>query len=245
MTYTYRATDGDGDAAALTFRLAVTSVPTVSGVTVRSSPASGGAYGVLETISVDVRFDQAVTVTTPNPSLELTVGSNARSAAFASKPNASTLRFSYRVQASDDDDDGIGIAAGALTLTGAGKLRDATGTRNANLALGSHAIAAASGHKVDTPPVISGVAITSTPTGGNYAAGDVISVRLTFTESVFVRSDEPTVALTIGADTRTATWHSGTSAPPSHTFTYTVQASDFDGDGISIAAGAVTATAAS
>ena len=240
-TYTYRATDGDGDAAALTFRLAVTSVPTVSGVTIRSSPAIGGAYGVQETISVDVRFDQAVAVTTPNPSLELTVGSNARSAAFASKPNASTLRFSYRVQASDDDDDGIGIAAGALTLTGAGKLRDATGTRNANLALGSHAIAAASGHKVDTPPVISGVAITSTPTGGNYAAGDVISVRLTFTESVFVRSDEPTVALTIGADTRTATWHSGTSAPPSHTFTYTVQASDFDGDGISIAAGAVTA----
>ncbi len=240
-TYTYRATDGDGDAAALTFRLAVTSVPTVSGVTIRSSPASGGAYGVQETISVDVRFDQAVTVTTPNPSLELTVGSTARSAAFASKPNASTLRFSYRVQASDDDDDGIGIAAGALTLTGAGKLRDATGTRNANLALGSHAIAAASGHKVDTPPVISGVAITSTPTSGNYAAGDVISVRLTFTESVFVRSDEPTVALTIGADTRTATWHSGTSAPPSHTFTYTVQASDFDGDGISIVAGAVTA----
>ena len=56
-----------------------------------------------------------------------------------------------------------------------------------------------------------------------------------------MRSDEPTVALTIGADTRTAAWHSGTSAPPSHTFTYTVQASDFDGDGISIAAGAVTA----
>ena len=240
-TYTYRATDGDGDAATLTFRLAATSVPTVSAVTIRSSPASGGAYGVQETISVDVRFDQAVTVTTPNPSLELTVGSNARSAAFASKLDASTLRFSYRVQASDDDDDGIGVAAGALTLTGAGKLRDATGTRNANLALGSHAIAAASGHKVDTPPVISGAAITSSPTGGNYAAGDVISVRLTFTESVFVRSDAPTVALTIGADTRTATWHSGTSAPPSHTFTYTVQASDFDGDGISIAAGAVTA----
>ena len=240
-TYTYRATDGDGDAAALTFRLAATSVPTVSAVTVRSSPASGSAYGVQETISVDVRFDQAVTVTTPNPSLDLTVGSNARSAAFASKPNASTLRFSYRVQADDDDDDGIGIAAGALTLTGAGKLRDATGTRNANLALGSHAIAAATGHEVDTPPVISGVAITSTPTGGNYAAGDVISVRLTFSELVYVRSDAPTVALTIGADTRTATWHSGTSAPPSHTFTYTVQASDFDGDGISIAAGAVTA----
>ena len=240
-TYTYRATDGDGDAAALTFRLAATSIPTVSAVTIRSSPASGGAYGVQETISVDVRFDQAVAVTTPNPSLELTVGSNARSAAFASKPDASTLRFSYRVQASDDDDDGIGIAAGALTLTGAGKLRDATGTRNANLALGSHAIAAAGGHKVDTPPIVSGVAITSTPAGGNYAAGDVISVRLTFTESVYVRSDAPTVALTIGADTRTATWHSGTSAPPSHTFTYTVQASDFDGDGISIAAGAVTA----
>ncbi len=239
--YTYRATDGDGDGAALTFRLAVTSVPTVSGVTVSSSPASGNAYGVAETISVEVRFDQAVTVTTPNPSLELTVGSNARSAAFASKPNASTLRFSYRVQADDDDDDGIGIAAGALSLTGAGTLRDATGTRNANLALGSHAIAAAAGHQVDTPPIISGVAITSSPAGGNYAAGDVISVRLTFTESVYVRSDEPTVALTIGADTRTATWHSGTSAPPSHTFTYTVQASDFDGDGISIAAGAVTA----
>ncbi len=240
--YTYRATDGDGDGAALTFRLAVTSVPTVSGVTVSSRPASGSAYGVAETISVEVRFDQAVTVTTPNPSLELTVGSNARSAAFASKPNASTLRFSYRVQADDDDDDGIGIAAGALTLTGAGTLRDATGTRNANLALGSHAIAAAAGHQVDTPPIISGVAITSTPAGGNYAAGDVISVRLTFTELVFVRSDEPTVALTIGADTRTAAWHSGSGGSPStHTFTYTVQASDFDGDGISIAAGAVTA----
>ena len=242
-TYTYRATDGDGDAAALTFLLAVTDVPAVSAVRVSSSPASGDAYGALETISVDVRFDQAVTVTAPNPSLALTVGARTRSAAFAGKPNASTLRFSYRVQASDDDDDGIGVAAGALTLNGAGKLRDATGTRDAALALGTHAIANAAGHQVDTPPKISGVAITSRPTNGNYAAGDVIAARLTFTESVFVRRNPPTVALTIGANTRTATWHGGPSigGPNTHTFAYTVQSSDFDGDGISIAAGAVTA----
>ena len=242
-TYTYRATDGDGDAAALTFLLAVTDVPAVSAVRVSSSPASGDAYGALETISVDVRFDQAVTVTAPNPSLALTVGARTRSAAFAGKPNASTLRFSYRVQASDDDDDGIGVAAGAITLNGAGKLRDATGTRDAALALGTHAIANAAGHKVDTPPKISGVAITSRPTNGNYAAGDVIAARLTFTESVFVRRNPPTVALTIGANTRTATWHGGPSigGPNTHTFAYTVQSSDFDGDGISIAAGAVTA----
>ena len=242
-TYTYRATDGDGDAASLTFLLAVTDVPAVSAVRVSSSPASGQAYGALETISVDVRFNQAVTVTAPNPSLALTVGSRTRSAAFASKPNASTLRFSYRVQASDDDDDGIGVAAGALTLNGAGKLRDATGTRDAALSLGTHAIANAAGHQVDTPPKISDVAITSRPTNGNYAADDVIAVRLTFTESVFVRRNSPTVALTIGANTRTATWYSdpsGAGSPNAHTFTYTVQSSDFDGDGISIAADAVT-----
>ena len=241
-TYTYTATDGDSDAVSLTFSLAVTTVPAVSDVTVSSSPASGDAYGVLETISVDVRFNQAVAITAPNPSLALTIGTYTRSAAFASKPNASTLRFRYQVQASDDDDDGIGIAAGALTLNGTGKLRDATGTRDANLALGTYAIATATGHKVDTPPIISGVAITSSPTAGNYATGDVIAVRLTFTELVFVRSGTPTVTLTIGADTRTATWHSGsTGLPPIHTFTYTVTSSDFDGDGISIAAGAVTA----
>ena len=240
-TYTCTATDGDGDAVSLTFSLAVTTVPAVSAVTVRSSPASGDAYGALETISVDVRFDQAVTVTAPDPSLALTIGANTRSAALASKPDASTLRFSYQVQASDDDDDGIGIAAGALTLTGAGKLRDATNTRDADLSLGSHAIAGASVHKVDTPPKISGVAVTSSPTDGNYAAGDVIAVRLTFTEPVYVFGTTPTVALTIGADTHTATWHSATSPYAAHTFAYTVQASDFDGDGISIAAGAVTA----
>ena len=244
-TYTYTATDGDGDAASLSFSLAVTTVPAVSAVTVSSSPASGDAYGALETISVDVRFDQAVTVTSPDPSLAFTFGTTAstttRSAALASKPNASTLRFSYQVQASDDDDDGISVAADALTLNSTGKLRDATNTRNANLSLGSYAITNASAHKVDTPPKISGVAITSRPTDGNYAAGDEISVRLTFTEPVFVRSKPPTVALTIGTYTRTATWHSGSASEPIHNFTYTVQSSDFDGDGISIAAGAVTA----
>ena len=238
-TYTYTATDGDGDATSLTFSLAVTTAPAVSAVSVSSSPGSGDSYGALETISVDVQFDQEVTVTAPNPSLALTIGTVTRSAAFASKPNASTLRFGYQVQAADDDDDGIGVAAGALTLNGTGKLRDATNTRDANLALGSHAIATATGHKVDTPPIISGVTISSSPgANGTYDAGEAIEVRLAFTEQVIVHNNPPTVTLTIGAHTRTATWTTGT---PQHTFSYTVQSSDFDGDGISIAADAVTA----
>ena len=88
--------------------------PLVSGLSITSSPASGDAYAAGETITVDVTFDQTVTVTGA-PNLALTIGSTARQATGSHVSGQSKITFSYTVATSDRDTDGISIAAGALT----------------------------------------------------------------------------------------------------------------------------------
>ena len=120
--------------------------PTVSSVAVSSSPASGDTYGRGETIRVGVEFLFAVTVT-GSPRLALTIGSATRQASYAGGSGTRTLTFAYVAQQADVDADGLGVGTGALTLNG-GTIRSATAT-DAALGLGSHAITAATGHKVN------------------------------------------------------------------------------------------------
>ena len=81
---------------------------------------------------------------------------------------------------------------------------------------------------------VQGVSIESSPTNATsgYAAGETIRIRLDFVEAVTV-TDSPSVVLNIGRAVRRAVYASG-SGTRYLNFEYTVQAADFDSDGISL-----------
>ncbi len=125
-----------------------TSTPAVSTVRITSQPANGEAYAAGEIITMEVAFDESVTVS-GNPQLETDVGGVARQATFQSPRGGvygSSLVFHYTVQEGDEDTDGIGIGANRLRLNGGG-IHDSAG----NAAGLSHgAVASESGQRVAT-----------------------------------------------------------------------------------------------
>ena len=216
--------------------------PVVTGVRIVNSPVSGDTYELGEVIEVRVDFNRTVTVT-GTPRLALGIGSQTRQVDFYCCGGSRTaLWFHYVVQASDSDTDGLSVAAGALTLNG-GSINDARdGTTAASLGLGTHAITNSSGHKVDgaraTAPVVTAVWIDSPAVGDTYELGEAIVVTVVFNKAVDV-GGAPQLALGIGSATRQADYHTGTGGR-FPTFQYTVQASDVDIDGLSVAATALT-----
>ena len=86
-------------------------------------------------------------------------------------------------------------------------------------------------------PGVAAVQLTSTPgTDGAYAAGDEIEVTVWFDRTVFV-TGSPQLALTVGSDSREASYRS--TAGDVLRFVYTVADDDSDTDGVSIAADAL------
>ena len=223
----------------------------VSGVSLTSSPAVATTYGRDEQIEVQVTFNRRVTVT-GTPQVALTVGAQTRQADYASGTGTYTLTFRYTVAAADADTDGISIGASALALN-SGTINDARdGTTAAALGLGSHALSAAAGHKVDgtlAGASVTGVAVSSTPESGDtYGLGERIEVQVTFDRAVTV-TGAPQLALTVGTATRQASYARG-SGTATLWFTYRVRGAgsggsgtggvDADADGIGVAAGALT-----
>ena len=91
-----------------------------------------------------------------------------------------------------------------------------------------------------TAPTVQSVLFTSRPSSGDtYGAGETISVRVTFSSNVSV-TGSPQLALTIGSRTRQATFTRFTAnASRLVNFSYEVQATDTDSDGISLGASAL------
>ena len=217
--------------------------PTVSDVTITSSPVSGDTFEVAETITVRVTFDRSVDVT-GTPQLALTIGATTRQADYSSGSGNRWLWFRYVVQSSDTDADGISIGASALTLNG-GTVRYRGGTTNAALGLGSNAISNSANHKVDgsqqTAPTVSNVTIRSNPANGDtFELGERILVRVTFDRTV-VATGVLRLALTIGSTThRVGSNYGAGTTRTSLFFSYYVDPSDRDLDGISIGVNALT-----
>ena len=87
-----------------------------SGPAITSTPASGGAYGKGEAITVTVTYSLAVAVT-GTPQLALDIGGTERQADYASISSDNlTLTFSYTVAEGDSDANGISIGQNALAL---------------------------------------------------------------------------------------------------------------------------------
>ena len=85
------------------------------------------------------------------------------------------------------------------------------------------------------------VAVASTPVSGtSYRLGEAIEVAVTFGDRVLVDTSQgtPTLALTVGTQTRQASYVRGTGTTQL-VFAYTVVAADSDTDGIAVAADAL------
>ena len=235
---------GGGSGAAATATLEAT---VVSGVAL-ASPSVGDTFERAEPIEATVTFAHAVDVDTTGgtPQLALNVGSNTRQASYVSGTGTTELKFRYTVVQADVDSDGITIGASALALN-SGTIRLAgSSTVDAVLGLGSHAITDSADHKVNgaalTAAAVSGASITSTPASGDtYRLGELIEVTVTFNRAVNVvtTGGTPQLALTVGTETRQASYTAGTGTTALE-FTYFLVAGDFDGDGIGVAAGALT-----
>ncbi len=211
----------------------------VSGVTISSSPAGGGTYGLSEEIGVEVTFNRNVAVT-GSPELALTIGSQTRQASYVTTTGGRVLSFAYTVVAADADGNGLSIGASALSLNG-GTIADARDANEAaSLGLGSHAISNAGSHRVDGtqgPPGVSGVSIASPVVGDTFERGDTVVATIVFNKAVDV-TGTPQLALTIGSTTKQASYASGTGTA-SLVFRYVVVTADADADGISIGATAL------
>lgn len=121
---TVRATDGFLFADQ-TFSIAVTDVddtgPLVTSVT---SSKGDGSYKAGEVISIQVTFNEVVTVSGGTPGLVLETGSTDQTASYSSGSPGTTLNFTYTVQAGDSSSDLDYVSTLALAANGA-TLRDA------------------------------------------------------------------------------------------------------------------------
>ena len=92
--------------------------------------------------------------------------------------------------------------------------------------------------KDTTAPMVSTVGISSEPgLDGIYAIGEAIEATVTFDETVVV-TGQPRLSLTVGAQTKPATYDRGSDSD-TLVFAYPVVEGDTDTDGVSIAAGRI------
>ncbi|MBO9600186.1 MAG: hypothetical protein J7559_20495, partial [Cohnella sp.] len=196
-------------------------VPSVTSVGVPTSKT----YIEGETMTFTVNVSEAVSVT-GTPNLALTIGSASRTAAYtASGSTGTALKFAYAVQAGDADSDGV--AVGALTLNG-GTIVDSSGNA---LVLTLNSVGSTTGVLVDAAaPTVTSVNV---PADKTYVEGETLTFMVNVSEPVAV-TGSPSLALTIGDESRTAVYTASGSTATSLKFAYAVQAGDLDLDGIEI-----------
>ena len=165
-------------------------------------------------------------------------------ATYESGAGTRYLVFVYGVARGDTDADGVALCSDTMMDANCGlialergvdycpeRLLCGDGTRPARV------WATRAGTRFDgTPTRVRGLTITSTPTNATpgYAEDETIRVRLDFAEAVSVAgTGTPSVVLNIGRAARRAVYASG-SGTRYLNFEYTVQAGDFDSDGISL-----------
>ena len=155
--------DGRGLSKAVTATVSP-AAPSVTGVSVVSTPGGGDSYALGETVRVAVTFSEAVTVTGA-PRLKLDLGAGARKwAEYAEGSGTAELEFAWTVARGDASGGGVAVPADTLELNGGG-IRAAARDQDADLA---HAgLASDASHKVDgapdtTPPRLSATAVAGT-----------------------------------------------------------------------------------
>ena len=152
-----------------------TIMPTVGTIT---TTAAAGSYGIGQTVAIQVEFTEPVVVVTRSGTPVLSLN-NGGQAVYTGISGSSTLTFNYKVSA------GEGIASldvlndDALTLAGA-TIKDLFGNE-AMPSLASTDTSGLNDIRISTPGVI-GVSGAD----GHYRAGDEVTIRVQFSESVTI-----------------------------------------------------------
>jgi hypothetical protein len=202
-----------------------TTVPTILNVT---SAVADGRYRLgASTISITVAFSETVQVT-GFPRLRLGVGQETY-ATYSSGTGSDTLVFDYTIVSGDNTPDLEYVNQSALSLNG-GTIRDVA----LNAALLSLPVVGSAGSLsankniiIDTltPGVVGVVALSA---DGGYRAGQVITIRVDFSEAVTV-VNSPTLTLETGTNDGVALFATG-SGTSQLTFEYTVVSGDTTAD---------------
>ena len=213
----------------------------LTGVSIRSTPRDpAGGYALGETIRVRIGYNEPVDVTQANdpPSVWLKVGNEVRRAWYASGSGTANLEFTYTVERGDLDPDGVSLCSDTSLHSNCGRISLNGGTITATaddtaVPVNYPEMGDQAAHKIDGNARVRGVSITSSPADGDtYAAGETVTVRLTFTEAVNV-TGRPFVYLNVGGALGKAVYAAG-SGSANLDFSYTVQAVDFDANGVSV-----------
>lgn len=203
----------------------LTSAPTISSITIPSSPPVTG-YDVGQNIDFVVNFSEVMNETGNNSRLRLDVGGATRYAVYQSGSGTSSFIYRYTVPANDEDLNGLALVS-PLQLNGSTILN----TGSVALVL-TYTAPVTTSLKVDAkaPTIIS----NTKPSNGSYLAGQNLDFDVTFSEPVVV-SGSPRIILDIGGVTKYANYISG-SATSVLRFRYAVTAPDADADGITVTA---------
>ena len=203
----------------------------------QTAPENGTDFETNESIVVYVTFSEAVQVSSGSnlPRLPLQIGDNVRHAVYQPGDGTTTeLSFLYKIVDDDQDLDGITIAKFSLDLNGATITGAVGGTNDGvDAALTHTGVVADEDLRVNLPPLITGVEVTSTPQATNandtYGLGEDIEITVTFSKAVTVTGDVD-FGLSVSAARRAPLVRGdGTT---DLVFAYTVQATDDDDDGI-------------
>ena len=147
LEFTLTATAGSETATDTVSVTVLRAPPQVAGLSLVSRPRSGDTYKQGETIRAQVWLSELSAVS-GSPQLSLGVGSQTRTMSYVGLERTQVLEFEYAVQASDADTDGVSVGSSALSLpAGASLVGEAD--RAVAVSLSGHAVANASGHKVD------------------------------------------------------------------------------------------------
>ena len=221
--------------------------PSVTGVVVSSSPASGGTYVIGDTIRVTLTFSEAVNVTgTPRLKIDMDPAEwGEKWAGYESGSGTASLTFTHAVVEPNYSTQGIAVLEDSLELNG-GTIKSAASDTEAELAHDGRNHDPE--HKVDwrqspiTTPTVSDVAITSDAGDEDtYLLGDVIRITLTFSEAVNVTG---TPRLKIDMDpaewgTKVVDYESG-SGTANLVFAHTVVEPNISSQGIAVLANSLT-----
>ena len=226
--------------------------PSLTNVSIASTPVEGDVYGLDEKIRIAVTFGEVVHVTDTMGDLALViaVGKDLRSAGFDGGSGTDTLSFVYVVQAGDLDEDGISIGPNALQggtivdTAGNEVVRDFEGLPVDGVHKVNSMTEAGAPRPIDPTLVATVSDVTFYSEAGSndtYSTGDMIIVDVIFSNLVYVTAELPVLELSIGSMLRDALFVEGSGSGRLR-FQYVVEAGDTDDDGISIGPNALVGT---
>lgn len=216
--------DGGGYSAIQATAAAIkdTSIPSIS-----SNSISAQTYNLNDAIDLVVNFSENVTVT-GSPRVQLNFETESTSPIYATYQSGSgTSQLIFRYTVASGDEDANNIASNAAIDPNSGSITDAPGNVvDYNLASTSYvgALVSALG------PVVSSVIL---PSNSTYIEDDNLDFSVQWNNTINV-TGTPRLVLTVGSNTRYATYLSGTGTNTIN-FRYTVTAGDLDLDGIALA----------